>query len=379
MPAARSNAVQGGALAGDMLQHRTAFGNNPPGVNGYQLLYSFTQKSGRSAQAGLVSVNGKLYGTTAAGGPKGHGNVFSVTTAGVEQMIYTFKGGTDGQTPVAAMIDVNGTLYGTTADGGTTGKGTVFSITPAGVENVIYSFKGGTDGASPQAAMIDVNGTLYGTTTSGGAAGSGTVFSVTPAGVENVIYAFKGRRIDGELPYAGLIDVNGTFYGTTCFGGTAGLGTVFSVTPAGVEQIVHNFGNHIAGGECPYAALIDVNGTLYGTTGVGGTNGDGTIFSMTPQGVETVLHTFKGTWDGSRPYAALIDVNGTLYGTTSTGGTSDSGRVFSVSTSGMVKVLHTFSTDSEELAPLLDVDGTLYGATLNGGVAGDGSIFKLQP
>src|SRR5579872_6473294 len=97
-----SNALQG------------AFADNAAGVNGYQLLYSFTKASGLKPDAGLINVNGILYGTTAYGGPLKYGNIFSVTTAGVEQTIYTFTGGTDGGRPLAAMIDVNGTLYGTT-------------------------------------------------------------------------------------------------------------------------------------------------------------------------------------------------------------------------------------------------------------------------
>jgi uncharacterized repeat protein (TIGR03803 family) len=57
---------------------------------------------------------------------------------------------------------VNGTLYGTTNYGGKYGFGTVFSITTAGSEKVLHSFKGGADGSSPQSRLLDVNGTLYG-------------------------------------------------------------------------------------------------------------------------------------------------------------------------------------------------------------------------
>jgi uncharacterized repeat protein (TIGR03803 family) len=105
---------------------------------------------------------------------------------------------------------------------------------------VLYRFRGGSDGRNPQSGLIDVNGTLYGTTYFGGdgtgcyAPGCGTVYSISTSGTEKVLYAFKGGS-DGFFPVAGLIDVQGTLYGTTEEGGGGcstddGCGTVFSIT-----------------------------------------------------------------------------------------------------------------------------------------------------
>ena len=116
---------------------------------------------------------------------------------------------------------------------------------------VVYNFTGGSDGAQPYAGLIDVNGTLYGTTSQGGGSGCattitsgcGTVFSITPSGQETVLHAFTGGS-DGANPKAALIDVNGTLYGTTFHGGDTkckGCGTVFSITPSGVEKVLHSF------------------------------------------------------------------------------------------------------------------------------------------
>ena len=97
---------------------------------------------------------------------------------------------------------------------------------------VVYSFGGTSDGAIPNAGLIDVAGMLYGTTTSGGAyscgylGNCGTVFSVTMGGTERVLHSF-GAVGDGENPGAGLINVGGTLYGTTAAGGT-GYGTVLA-------------------------------------------------------------------------------------------------------------------------------------------------------
>jgi len=61
---------------------------------------------------------------------------------------------------------------------------------------------------------------------------------------------------------------------------------------------------------------------LYGTTEFGGTYDNGTVFSVNPNtGAETVLHSFGSGADGEYPIASLIDVKGTLYGTTEEGGT----------------------------------------------------------
>jgi uncharacterized repeat protein (TIGR03803 family) len=239
---------------------------------------------------------------------------------------------------------VNGTLYGTTENGGSKGYGTVFSIAPGGKEKVVYSFGNGTDGESPQSGLIDVKGTLYGTTELGGAYSTfycgpcGTVFTMTPGGKEKVLHSFANGK-DGTAPQAALVEVKGTFYGTTSTGGSGtscgkvGCGTVFSITPGGKEKVLHSFGVGDGGvnGSDPMATLLNVNGTLYGTTNSGGAYGCGTVFSRTLSGYETVLYSFGGGQDGCSPQSSgVIDVNGTLYGTTSSGGAHNLGTVFSI-------------------------------------------------
>jgi uncharacterized repeat protein (TIGR03803 family) len=57
------------------------------------------------------------------------------------------------------------------------------------------------------------------------------VYKLTTAGTLTVFHAF-GQIGDGATPYARLIDVNGTLYGTTYYGGTShGSGTVFAIAP----------------------------------------------------------------------------------------------------------------------------------------------------
>jgi uncharacterized repeat protein (TIGR03803 family) len=121
----------------------------------------------------LSDVDGTLYGTTSPG-DGGYGTVYSVTTSGAHKVLYRFVGAPDGASPVGGLTDMNGTLYGTTSGGGDTsckglikgspGCGTIYSITTGGTENVLYSFTGGLDGNTPLAPLIAVKGSLYGTT-----------------------------------------------------------------------------------------------------------------------------------------------------------------------------------------------------------------------
>ncbi|MBV9720175.1 MAG: hypothetical protein JOZ77_12720 [Candidatus Eremiobacteraeota bacterium] len=379
----------------------------------YQLIYSFRpQKNGIYPEAGLLDVNGTLYGTTASGGLSGKGTVYGIGTSGVPKVLYRFRGGSDGSEPQSALLNVNGTLYGTTAYGGSSNAGTIYSISTSGTESVVYSFKGGADGANPVAGLVDVNGTLYGTTSAGGGsgcyggAGCGTVFSVGASGQESVLHRFTGGA-DGAVPVAELIDVNGVLYGTTAQGGKCGgksgdCGTVYTITPAGTEKVLYAFRGG-TDGEAPTAGLIDMNGTLYGTTYQGGQSGSdcggscGTVYQISPAGAEKVIYRFADGTDGAAPQAELIAVNGVLYGTTTGGGDVGScfqfhgncGTVFSVTTAGVETVLYRFvgGTDGwSPLAPLTNLNGTLYGTTVHGGVRdvcchtyGYGTIFSVSP
>jgi|SRR5579871_635534 len=350
------------------------------------VVHSFhTGGDGLYPKAGLVDVKGTLYGTTEVGGSHNEGAVFSVNpTTGAETVLYSFAGATDGSFPVASPIGVKGTLYGTTADGGTANKGSVYSVNPtSGAETVLYSFSGGTDGGTPVASLIDVKGTLYGTTMAGGNVGAGTVFSLDPTtGVETVLHSFAGDP-DGTYPVASLIDVKGTLYGTTEIEGANGYGTVFSLDPmTGAETVLHSFSGG-ADGEFPEGNLINVKGTLYGTTGLGGAYNYGTVFSLDPMtGAETVLYSFGGGTDGVSPVAGLIDVKGDLYSTTEAGGTYNQGTVFSFNpTTGAEAVLHSFAGggDGENPYPgLVAVKGRLYGTTYFGGAYNYGTVFEIK-
>jgi len=351
-----------------------------------KILHSFgSGTDGYDPGAGLIDVKGVFYGTTLTGGKYDYGAVFALTAGGSESLLYSFNpaNGSDGYDPAAGLINVNGVLYGTTSAGGKYGKGTVFKVTAGGTESVLHSFGNGTDGAVPEAGLVDDNGVLYGTTYQGGKDNLGTVFKVPEGGTESVLHSFASGT-DGAFPEAGLIDRNGVLYGTTNNGGTPNNdGTVFEVTAGGTVSVLHSFGSG-TDGDFPHAGLIDVNGVLYGTTSGGGTESAGTVFELTAGGTESVLYNFNGyPNDGDGPVAGLVYANGVLYGTTSGGGKYNDGTVFEVTGAGTESVLHTFHdvlTDgSNPDAGLVYANGSLYGTTISGGRYRLGTVFELTP
>ena len=271
---AKGDMLYGTTTAGGAYDRGTAFSMNAAGYE--DVLHSFGAGSdGAEPTASPVFVRGELYGTTANGGLNGDGTVYSVRiTTGKERVLHSFGGSYDGGDPQAGLIAVNGTLYGTTAGGGAYGGGTVFSIgTGGGNEHVLHSFGSGSDGAQPLAGLLAVGKWLYGTTAGGGAYARGSVFGLlTTGGSEHLLYSFKGGP-DGQNPQAALIALKRMLYGTTTRGGNfGGTGTIFRIGVAtGKESVLHSFGSG-SDGQFPQAPLLDANNTLYGTTVLGGSN-----------------------------------------------------------------------------------------------------------
>jgi uncharacterized repeat protein (TIGR03803 family) len=208
----------------------------------------------------------------------------------------------------------------------------------AQTETVIYSFVApGHDGHTPYAAVVfDSAGNLYGTTYLGGTHNFGTVYELSPVSgggwVETVLHSFTGG-LDGGNPQAPLIlDASGNLYGTTILGGSSSQGTVFELSPVTGggwhETVLHSFSNGLDGANPTGALVFDSAGNLYGTVGSGGIDNHGIVFEMSPPASGgtwhfSILHSFTGGTDGRVPFANLIfDSAGNIYGTTAYGGNS---------------------------------------------------------
>lgn len=327
------------------------------------LLYSFnapdgpaTENSGYFPVAGLaLDSEGDLYGTTELGGNLqdcsgdgyvGCGVVFKLSGT-KETVMYSFTGRRDGAFPLGGVVlDANRAFYGTASSGGdqTCQCGVVFKLSDREL-TILHSFEGAPDGAEPVAGVtIDSNGNLYGTTQNGGDIDCdypyedcGVVFKLAGK-KETILHAFKGTP-DGDHPQASpFIDTTGNLYGTTVWGGEGySVGTVFEMKRDGKEDILHRFRVNYQrqhDGIYPYSSLVrDAQGNLYGTTQEGGDCGTaaGTVFEITTDGKEKILHSFCGTDDGAYPSGNLItDEKGNLYGTAPNGGLYGNGVVFMI-------------------------------------------------
>jgi uncharacterized repeat protein (TIGR03803 family) len=380
------------------------------------------EMDGAVPHSSLIAVKNRLYGTTIQGGNNnysacgggeffaGCGTVFEVTPSGRERVLYRFAGGEDGFYPAAGLLGLNGTLYGTTSAGGssacdTYGKlcGTVFALSLSGQEHVLHRFAGSPDGVGPSANLVAVNGKLYGTTVGGGYLGNGSgcyydgcgvVFEISTSGKERVLHAFKGGK-DGAGPSGPLLSVNGTLYGTTTYGGSGGCGTDFKVSTTGRESVVYAF-NAAKGGCYPIGGVVKIRGTFYGVVASGGSCSNcGAVFKVTTTGTEQLIYKFKGGSDGRQLLAGLLGFRGLLYGTTASGGAGcygsfGCGTVFKVTTSGAEQVLHAFEGRNDGADPqagLSALRGTLYGTTVGGGYyycgisnsVSCGTVFKILP
>ncbi len=253
--------------------------------------------------------------------------------AQTETILHNFGYFPQGASPCGTVLrDSAGDLYGTTVLGGTTNNGVVFKRSASGTYTVLYSFQGQPDGAAPNAGVTeDAAGNLYGTTYAGGAHNAGTIYKLTPGGVETVLYSFTGGS-DGANIYGGAtVDAAGNLYGTAEAGGSLNYGTVWKLSAAGQFAVLHAFAGGLAGdGANPDAGVtLDSQGNLYGTTSMGGATVNlGTVFKVSPEGAYTLLHNFTKVPQTYPESGLAIDAAGNLYGAVE-------GAVYEVSATGV--------------------------------------------
>jgi uncharacterized repeat protein (TIGR03803 family) len=355
-----------------------------------QTLYEF-QSNPKNPRAELVrGSDGNFYGTTTFGGTNGeNGTVFQLTPARVLTVLHSFAG-PDGALPAAGLTQgVDEFWYGSAQAGGTNGDaGTLFRLDAAGNFDVLHSF-GGPDGRFPQATLVrGRDGSFYGTTVYGGTNGdNGTLFRWGSQNGFASLFSFDGTN--GSHPTGRLLQAaDGNFYGTTSEGGvdyngaaSPGNGTIFRMSPDG--QVTRLFSFSGPDGSGPAAGLVEGgDGGLYGTTQFGGTNGDnGTVFKTTAAGELTMLYSFKGG-DGNYPVADLtLAGDGTFLGSTSGdrafGGTNTFGTLFRITPAGLLSTLVAFNGTNGgcPLARLTAGDDGNYYGTAFQGGAGEGGTL----
>jgi uncharacterized repeat protein (TIGR03803 family) len=382
----------------------------------------------RNLDGVILGPDGALYGASSASSSVTGALFYRVAADGSSvDTLYQF-GSTDGIGPAGALLLGSDNLFYGTAQfsngGSAVGGGTIFHVAadgtgftrlhqfaPSTTSNV-NSNPINTDGSSPHGALIEgSDGFMYGVARFGGPAGTGTVFKIGKDGSGmTVLHAFAAVtsaatativNADGAHPRAGLVESAGYFYGTTNTGGANGQGTIFRLRFDGSEfSVLHVFttpttpsGSTVAvneDGAFSQAGLTDGgDGLLYGTTTIGGANGAGVLYSITPDGsVRTTLHHFAAE-GGSLPIGTLLlGADGRLYGTSNNGGTTSSGgastlgTVYSIARDGTgYTQLHDFdnTTGANPSGRLVQLNATEFiGTTNNGGRCGNGTIFRLS-
>ena len=296
----------------------------------------------------------------------------------------------------------------------------------------LYVFTAGADGGGTQAGLVQgSDGNFYGTTTTGGAYSGGTVFQMKPDGTLTTL-ASVGVTGGGRLTFAPLVEglnadgtPNGTFFGTAYVGGktdainSQGYGTVFKLAPDTGSATgytltdIYKFTGPSDGAN-PRGPLVpgrNADGTFdgfyYGTTLDGGNNnatvagGYGTVFKVTPDGVESVLYAFEAApfgdvnHGGWGPQAGLVQARNAdksyqdaFLGTATRGGVDNGGSVFKITREGTFTDVYEFLGNGDPASPnggtdptagtlVQATDGAFYGLTTSGGAQGYGIAYRL--
>jgi uncharacterized repeat protein (TIGR03803 family) len=193
--------------------------------------------------------------------------------------------------------------------------------------------------------------------------------------------SFNGTN--GNEPRSPELLQNGTLYGTTFIGGAFNYGTIYKLNLS-TDKVVTlaSFDGTNTGASPTGPLLMDSSGNLYGTTELGGASGDGTVFEL-PKGSSTitVLASFNLV-NGANPRSGLIrDSNGNFYGTAFIGGPYGDGTVFELAKgSNTITTLASFDGTNGKgpyCGLLMDNSGNLYGTTFFGGPSGFGTVFEL--
>jgi uncharacterized repeat protein (TIGR03803 family) len=355
-------------------------------------LYTFTNAVvGQYPYLGLALDGDTLFGTTGYGGTSSNGTVFRINTDGSGFAVLhnfsarSFSTNQDGTYPYGGVVCSGGKLYGTTSGGGAFGGGVVFCLSTEGTDfRSLHDFTHGADGKGPFGGVIVAGGTIFGTTES-----PGTIFRMsTDGGGFTTLHTFTNGLVEGYGMEGNLALSSNMLYGTAIWGGGSNVGTLFKINTDGEGfAVLHTFTGGEAGGDdgaYPWGSALTVSdGVLYGATRSGfGDYPGGAVFKVNCDGSGfTVLHSFTSTKvDGAEPNNGLVLVGDTLFGAAMVGGTFGNGTLFSVKTNGTgFTSLHGIAP-TEGAGPLGGLVGggnTLYGTTAFEGAGTFGTVFAF--
>lgn len=349
----------------------------------YEHLYDFAAAGISQSQGALLEVApGDFYGTTLRGGQFNYGVVYRFRAGSGLTILHHFQGENAGAPTGSLVLGNDGKLYGVTNRGlyrvSTTGEFESLFRFPFSNEPPAYPM--GTDAEGE--LVLATDGKFYGVTTNGGNNGHGTIFSLSDDGNVEVLHHFEST----SLANGGLIEGHdGWLYGTRWH-----PGSLYRVSKQGVYETLQEFSmdeNAPVVGFTPFVGVTRVGEAYYGTTGLGGVDGGGTVFKYSASEGFQTLHQF-GTGDGygasSRFHAAA---DGYLYAARDDGGSKGHGAILRVSPTGDAEFWHGFSrevpltfTDQESRRlGVVENGGAIYSVTSLSGSMGGVRISKTTP
>ena len=356
----------------------------PDGSGGftYQLLWSFKGPDGAYGRELIQGADSKLYGISLLGGFPGAGTAFVFDPSAALVVLHNFEP-TDASSSYGASGLVqasDGQFYGLIFGGGSQDLGSLFRLSPSGDFSILHDFQG-PDGALPLGALVQASdGYLYGTTTGGGF--GATIFRADLSGIVTPIHSFSA--LEANPPSGTLVEgLDGNLYGTALGGGSGGGGTIYRCDKSGNVTLLYNFPSP-DGSTSPNPGLTRAaDGSFYGTTEFGGPLGGGTVFQITPLGDLTTLASFPNdpAQIGHPVATVTLAADGSLWGTAADGGFDYAGGVFRIPLPDtQVQVLHENGTDVSTFPVGVltqTADGTLWGRA-GGGSLGHGTLFNLS-
>jgi uncharacterized repeat protein (TIGR03803 family) len=388
---ASSGELFGTTQRGGSDQDGTIFALDTNGLN-YRIVWQFSPggRDTRRPQSALVEgPDGALYGAGYVAGSiyldRG-GGVFKVNKDGTGYAVVRLFGLTGEPSRLAGgiILGSDGRLYGTSEAGGNQNGGTVYGLNRDGTDFQVLHHFAGADGGFPSAGLVEAgDGFLYGVTREPLA---GMIFKVAKSGAGYQIIKALDRLLDGASPQAALIEgSDGFLYGATPIGGSFDRGTIFRTSKDGLSfTVVRHMQTNAADPRGILGRLLEgTDQALYGTTHAGGNDNRGTVFKINKDGTAyAVLHHFMVAEKVSSPMASLVEGrDGALYGTAQYDDTNYAGAVFKLEKDGSgFMLVHEFTrTDGmHSRTPLLSArDGALYGATQRGGDLGFGTVFRI--
>lgn len=331
-------------------------------------------KTGKSPHGNLVksSITNKYYGICGGGGIGDNGVIFEFDNT-LDTIIKKkdLSPSVNGKNPNCDLILAsNGKLYGTTKAGGK-GFGVIFEVDPNTYSVIKKAEFNGNDGENPIGALVEVAGKLYGTTYTGGGNNSGVIFEYDLI-TNNIVKLKDLNDVGGYGPGNGLIQAsNGKLYGTTVDGGTNYSGMLFEYDLV-LDTLIDKGSFGIYGkGTIPYGKLLQAtNGKLYGTCNQGGDNNKGDVYEY-----DFVTDSIKSLASFSDSIGALSrgglmqTSTGKLFGMTAFN--------YSTATSGIV---YEFDISTDSILPRADFDRSTTGYESYGELleASNGKLYGMS-